>query len=283
MRCVIAAGWAVEDEPAKSLRDHVLRRAAARPNGSSTPWPRRAAPRMRWAATPGPRTSATAIPTGSSGASVGDAQHPTASLADEFGGIASAPALTLALESLAIKSRYQKASRETQRPKIRHLEERFVPLWGAHGCRGRVVRIGMGGDEGHGGSNRVVPQGARCQRRQCIDQGGRTAWQFARTPRVGDRATRAQGRRCRQPRAVDASPQRDQGRACDARRTDPVATVDRTPESLRLGVEAARAGRSDCRTAERRARGYRQHEGGITHAPKPSRGRRILRRCFTPR
>ena len=37
---------------------------------------------------------------------------------------------TLALESLAIKSQYQRARKDSQREKIRHLEERFGPLWG---------------------------------------------------------------------------------------------------------------------------------------------------------
>ena len=47
VRCVIAAGWAVEDEPAEDVRDHVLRRAAAAARASSTPWPRRAPRRGR--------------------------------------------------------------------------------------------------------------------------------------------------------------------------------------------------------------------------------------------
>ncbi len=133
VRCVIAAGWAVEDEPAKifatTFYDALLRgrrfvdavadaRSAAHAMGGNT-----------WAA-----YQCYGDPDWIFRRGVGDAQHPAPPLADEFGGISSAPALALALESLAIKSRYQKASRETQRPKIRHLEERFAPLWGGMGA-----------------------------------------------------------------------------------------------------------------------------------------------------
>ena len=56
------------------------------------------------------------------------------SLGDEFSAVASPVALALALESLAIKSRYQKADKETQRAKIRHLEARFDAQWGDMGA-----------------------------------------------------------------------------------------------------------------------------------------------------
>jgi tetratricopeptide (TPR) repeat protein len=133
VRCVIAAGWAVEDEPAKvfatTFYDALLSgrrfvdavadaRSAAHALGGNT-----------WAA-----YQCYGDPDWILRRGVGDAQHPTPPLTDEFAGIASAPALTLALETLAIKSRYQKASREKQRTKIRHLEERFAPLWGAIGA-----------------------------------------------------------------------------------------------------------------------------------------------------
>ena len=66
VRCVVAAGWAVDDGPAATVRHHLLPRScwAARP--SSPRWPRRARPRGRRAATPGPPTSVTATPTGPS-------------------------------------------------------------------------------------------------------------------------------------------------------------------------------------------------------------------------
>ncbi|MEP6608105.1 MAG: CHAT domain-containing protein [Burkholderiaceae bacterium] len=133
VRCVIAAGWAVEDEPAKmfatAFYDALLRgrrfvdavadaRGAAHALGGNT-----------WAA-----YQCYGDPDWIFRRGVGDAQHPTPSLTDEFAGVASAPALALALESLAIRSRYQKASSETQRAKIRHLEDRFSALWGGMGA-----------------------------------------------------------------------------------------------------------------------------------------------------
>jgi tetratricopeptide (TPR) repeat protein len=57
-----------------------------------------------------------------------------APVGDEFAGVASPVALTLALESLAIKSRYQNASIEAQRTKIRYLEARFDAQWGGMGA-----------------------------------------------------------------------------------------------------------------------------------------------------
>ena len=132
VRCVIAAGWAVEDEPAKvfatTFYQALLRgrrfvdavadaRMAAHALGGNT-----------WAA-----YQCYGDPDWTFRRGVGDAQHPAPSLGDEFAAVASPPALALALESLAIKSRYQKAAKEKQRAKIRHLEERFGDLWGGMG------------------------------------------------------------------------------------------------------------------------------------------------------
>ena len=63
----------------------------------------------RSAATPGRRTSATAIPTGLFRHDGATRSAPTAPLADEFAGIASAAALMLALETLARAKRVQGA------------------------------------------------------------------------------------------------------------------------------------------------------------------------------
>jgi hypothetical protein len=58
-----------------------------------------------------------------------DAQRPDASIADEFIGVASAQSLELALETLAVKSRFQRAPAAEQQGKIRHLEAKFAPRW----------------------------------------------------------------------------------------------------------------------------------------------------------
>ncbi len=60
---------------------------------------------------------------------VSDAQRPTPSLADEFASVASPKSLVLALETLAVGSKYQKAAAQGQRTKIRHLDARFGQRW----------------------------------------------------------------------------------------------------------------------------------------------------------
>lgn len=52
-------------------------------------------------------------------------------LADEFAGVASPPALELALVTLAVESTPENI--ETQRAKLRHLEARFAPRWSGVG------------------------------------------------------------------------------------------------------------------------------------------------------
>jgi hypothetical protein len=60
---------------------------------------------------------------------VRDAQRPAASPAEEFSGVAEAKGLVLALETLAVRSKYQKAAARDQRIKILHLEARFGTRW----------------------------------------------------------------------------------------------------------------------------------------------------------
>src|SRR4030095_15357286 len=165
VRCVIAAGWAVDDVAASTFAtafygalmrgerfiDAVAQaREDAWNTGGNT-----------WAAyqcygDPDWRFIATAR----------DPQRPTMGVGDEFVGIASSKTLVLALESLAVKSRYQKAPALEQQAKIRHLEARFATLWGDIGevaegfgrawaeagnaaeAIGWEERAG-GGDEGH--------------------------------------------------------------------------------------------------------------------------------------
>src|SRR5205823_7088140 len=64
---------------------------------------------------------------------VRDAQRPTTSIADEFAGVAASKSLVLALESLAVKSKFQKAAPPLQQAKIRHLEALFAVRWGSIG------------------------------------------------------------------------------------------------------------------------------------------------------
>ena len=141
VRCVIAAGWAVEDGPAMNFAttfyESLLRgrrfidavadaRETAKNLGGNT-----------WAA-----YQCYGDPDWFFSRHGADAQRAPLPLADEFAGVASPPALTLALETLAIRSMYQIAPDEEQRvrmveeqrAKIRHLEARFGPLWGGMGA-----------------------------------------------------------------------------------------------------------------------------------------------------
>src|SRR6185436_4797885 len=95
VRCVIAAGWAVEDKPAELFAT-----------------------------------------------TFDDAQRQAALPSDEFAGVSSPPALTLALETISIQLRFggdvdparQKIIAQAQRDKIRFLEEKFAALWGRMGA-----------------------------------------------------------------------------------------------------------------------------------------------------
>jgi hypothetical protein len=109
VRCVVAAGWAVDDEAARvfatTFYDGLLQgsifidavmaaRAAARACGGNT-----------WAA-----YQCYGDPNWQFRRGTGDAQLPTAPLPrQEFSSIASAPALILALDTLAVKSEFQRA------------------------------------------------------------------------------------------------------------------------------------------------------------------------------
>jgi CHAT domain-containing protein len=132
VRCVIAAGWAVDDDAAGEFATRfyqaLLRgqrfldavaeaRQAAWELGGNT-----------WAA-----YQCYGDPDWRFVAEAPDAQRPSASLADEFAGIAASKTLVLALEILAVRSKYQKAPPDEQKAKLRHLESRFAALWGGIG------------------------------------------------------------------------------------------------------------------------------------------------------
>jgi tetratricopeptide (TPR) repeat protein len=137
VRCVVAAGWAVNDDAAKAFAETfysaLLRnerfgnavaqaREAARALGGNTWAAYQCYGDPDWMLQRGP----------------GDPQRPAGVLeaargmepAEEFAGVASSPGLTLALETLSIGSRFQGKPAESQRTKIRYLEERFGQLWG---------------------------------------------------------------------------------------------------------------------------------------------------------
>jgi pimeloyl-ACP methyl ester carboxylesterase len=132
VRCVIAAGWAVDDDAAKSFAttfyEILLRgrrfidavaaaREAAFTHGGNTWGAYQCYGDPNWFFRP----------------KAADPQRPTAPSGDEFSGVAAPQSLTLALETLAARSKFQEAPAESQRAKIRHLEARFAPHWGGMG------------------------------------------------------------------------------------------------------------------------------------------------------
>jgi tetratricopeptide (TPR) repeat protein len=136
VRCVIAAGWAVEDEPAKQFAtrfygallggarfiDAVAAARAAAWTATGNTWAAYQCygdPEWRWRQR------------------VGDSQQAAAAPGDEFAGVASPVSLVLTLENLAIACDYgnaKGASLDAQADRVRHLEAQFAPLWGAMGA-----------------------------------------------------------------------------------------------------------------------------------------------------
>jgi tetratricopeptide (TPR) repeat protein len=132
VRCVVAAGWAVDDAAAKSFAmafyDAILRGryfidavAAARKEawslGGNTWGAYQCYGDPHWTFQPG----------------VGDAQSPGARPGREFSGIATPQSLVLALDTLATQSGFGNAAPETWQAKVRHLQARFAPRWESRG------------------------------------------------------------------------------------------------------------------------------------------------------
>ena len=129
VRCVIAAGWAVDDATANTFAatfyDAILRgrrfldaiadaREAAYASGGNT-----------WAA-----YQCYGDPDWIFKREGSDAQGPFRPLAERYASIASAPALENALETLRVESKYQGKTGEAQRVRIRYLDDQFRSRWG---------------------------------------------------------------------------------------------------------------------------------------------------------
>ncbi len=132
VRCVIAAGWAVDDDAAgafattfynellrgKRFIDAVSRaREVAWRMGGNT-----------WAA-----YQCYGDPDWVLRREAADAQRPIVSPADEFAGIASPSSLVVALDAIAVRCEFQHADPDEQRGKLGFLESRFASKWGTMG------------------------------------------------------------------------------------------------------------------------------------------------------
>jgi len=133
VRCVVAAGWAVDDTAARTFATRFYaallqgrRFIDAVAEAREQAWEKGG---NTWAA-----YQCYGDPDWTLAPETPDAQRPDASFADEFAGIASSQGLLLALQSLAVKSKYQRAPAQEQQARIRHLEARFASRWGDMGA-----------------------------------------------------------------------------------------------------------------------------------------------------
>ena len=134
VRCVIAAGWAVEDAPAEKFATtfySVLLRGERFIDAVA------AAREAAWRECPRGNTWAAYQCYGDPGwtwtRGGSDAQRPAITASDMFSGVSSPVALTITLETLAILSRYGNTPIELQRDRVRFLEAKFGPQWGGMG------------------------------------------------------------------------------------------------------------------------------------------------------
>ena len=135
VRCVIAAGWAVDDGPAEVFASTFYREILARkPFVTAVATAREAA----WLADRNSNTwaayQAYGDPNWSYRRDAGDKAAAPRPPQQEYEGVASPLGLALALEELAVKSKFMRADSAGQLERVRHLEARFAPLWGAMGA-----------------------------------------------------------------------------------------------------------------------------------------------------
>jgi tetratricopeptide (TPR) repeat protein len=135
VRCVIAAGWAVDDGPAKVFATTFYREVlAGRPFIQAVAAAREAA----WNEDRSSQTWAAYQAYGDPNwvyrrGTVETLTEPVAPR-EEFDGVSSPLGLALALEEQAVKSKWMRADPVVQLEKIRHLEARFAALWGGMGA-----------------------------------------------------------------------------------------------------------------------------------------------------
>ena len=134
VRCVIAAGWAVEDGPAEKFATTFY---AALLGGARFIEAVSDARGAAWRENPRGNTWAAyqcyGDPEWAWRRQITDAQQPAPAMGEQFATVASPLALVLALETLAIRSQYGDVKREMQLDKVRYLETQLAPLWGGMG------------------------------------------------------------------------------------------------------------------------------------------------------
>ncbi len=135
VRCVIAAGWAVEDGPAEKF---AMAFYAALLGGARFMEAVSQARTAAWMENPQGNTWAAYQCYGDPEwawrrQAAGSANH-ARTLAEQFASVASPVSLALALENLAIGSEYSGANIERQLASVRYLDDQFAALWGGMGA-----------------------------------------------------------------------------------------------------------------------------------------------------
>ena len=136
VRCVIAAGWAVEDDAAEQF---AIAFYAALLSGARFIDAVGAARSAAWAANRRGNTWAAyqcyGDPDYTWPRHAGAASVPKPPPAEKYAGVASPVSLTLALETLAIRAQFNASDRgDRARDDLHYLEQEFAPLWGGMGA-----------------------------------------------------------------------------------------------------------------------------------------------------
>ena len=135
VRCVVAAGWAVEDEAANRFATTFYQSLL---RGERFMDATHAARNAAWEASPGGNTWAAyqcyGDPEWVWQPDRRDPNREARPVGADYTGIASPVALALALETLAVESATQGAADARQQDRIRHLEARFEADWGGMGA-----------------------------------------------------------------------------------------------------------------------------------------------------
>ena len=133
VRCVVAAGWAVEDEPAKAFALKFYERLLAGDGFANAVGEAREVAFSlggnTWAA-----YQCYGDPEWRLRAGVGDAQAPSRPLKDRYEGIASPLGLALALETLAVESEWEHKAEQVQLSRLGYLDGRYEKTWGDMGA-----------------------------------------------------------------------------------------------------------------------------------------------------
>ncbi len=244
VRCVVAAGWAVDDQPAarfaevfyeQLLQGHAFidavaaAREAARDEGGHT-----------WAA-----YQCYGDPNWVLRSSRSQRQRREQPLAERFSGIASPVALAIALETLVVECRHQGLSPEQALVRVRYLEQQFETRWGAMGAIAEALALAFdaAGDrcKALGWYRRALAANDGSASLRAAEQLGnlmaRQAWsRVAQPPAAAPAAARVRGRGTKPPpvedQAVLAEARRELGEALQ--HLERVAALQPTSERLSL-------------------------------------------------